>query len=174
MIFRNDDVNPNTDLEELRDIYSEIYHKYPDVTIISGVTVFSGASTKQSIYEEVPFKHKPKTWFYKVKHVINSWFGKVASHGLLHSDHSVLSKDAQEMSILTSCSYLDTDIFIPPFNRFNEDTISVCKENNIQLIGYNEKWLSLEHNNFNDQHDKWYFHSWRIHKEKMRNMLNVR
>jgi hypothetical protein len=50
-------------------------------------------------------------------------------------------------------------IFIPPFNKWNKDTDDICKEHGIELIKFEDGWLSMEHNKFNDIHNKWYLHA---------------
>jgi hypothetical protein len=86
--------------------------------------------------------------------------GKICSHGLLHIDHKGLPFEMQEMSIVTSCSLLKTDIFVPPFSEYDDNTIKVCKKHGIQLI-LRDLWQPLDYKDFNPAHDLWYFHSWR-------------
>lgn len=175
MIFRNDDINPNTNLVHIREIYDKINSIHPGSRIISGVTLFSRGGIKGSVYDDIPFKDKPMKWLYDVDSVISNIDkipGEIASHGMLHVDHSRLSKDAQEMSILTSCHYLKTKLFIPPFNRFNSVTEEICMENEIILIG-GENWKSFEFQKFNPDHKFWYFHSWRFTINELKKALYV-
>lgn len=58
---------------------------------------------------------------------------RVASHGLIHVDHRLLHRAAQEMSIVVSCSLLNTTWFSPPFHKYNQDTIDICAEHGITL-----------------------------------------
>jgi hypothetical protein len=64
------------------------------------------------------------------------------------------------MSILTSCSIVDTKIFVPPFNAFNETTEEICRDNGITLVKP-DGWKSIEHNDIDREHEKWYCHAWR-------------
>lgn len=163
MIFRNDDISSNTNLVHVREIYDKIKSKYPTCRIISGVTLFSRGGIKGSVYDDVPFKNKPLKWFYDVDSVVSNLDripGEIAAHGTLHVDHTKLSRDAQEMSILTACNYLQTKLFIPPFNKFNDRTLDICVSNNIDLIS-GAVWKSLEFNKFDSNYKFWYFHSWR-------------
>lgn len=82
----------------------------------------------------------------------------IASHGMIHVDHRLLTKECQEMSILVSCSLLKSEMFIPPFNKWNKDTEDVCKEHGIELIKWEDGWRSAEHNKFSPDITKWYFH----------------
>ena len=175
LIFRNDDICSNTNLMRLREMYEVIKQEHPAVRIISGVTLFSSGGTKGSIYDDIPFKDKPTNWFYGVDSFIKDISrvpGEIASHGLLHVDHSKISRDAQEMSILTSCNYLGTNLFIPPFNKFNADTVRICLNNNITIFN-SKKWKSIEFEPFNTDHEYWYFHSWRYDKDTLRKAISV-
>lgn len=175
LIFRNDDVNENTDIIQLYGMYSHLRALYPDAKIISGITVLSRSNKKGSVYGNVPFKDNPVSWFYDVD---LAWKGfglvsDIASHGLLHIDHSKAVKEVQEMSILTSCNLLKTRAFIPPFNRWNSETLNICIKNDIELIGLGGKWKSLEFEPFDPNHKYWYFHSWRFNIESFKKALDV-
>lgn len=162
LIVRNDDVNFNTSPTKLGEIYGAIHAILPDAEIWSCITVFAEKNEKGSVYPNVPFKDKDVNWFYKRADCVmgnyrHSLF-KVASHGLFHIDHSRVSRETQEMSILGSCAYLNSKIFVPPFNRYNQDTIDICFNNNIEIRI--DGWLSMEHNPFDIGHRMWYLHSW--------------
>jgi hypothetical protein len=83
----------------------------------------------------------------------------VASHGLVHCDHKYLTYEQQELSILASCSLVGTAIFVPPHNKWNEDTEEICAEHGINLVKWEEGWLSMEHNKYDLHHERWYLHS---------------
>ena len=180
LFFRNDDINPNTDIPKLIKCYRVIRELYPKAEIYSCITLFAKDHAGGSVYPNVPFKDNPTEWFYGIdrgtkwnwQDIHVPWFGTIVSHGLFHTDHSKLSKDAQEMSIIASCSFLKTKTFMPPYGRQNEDTIRICRDNNIQLI-LNVEWKSLEFNKFDPSHKHWYFHSWRYTPEKLREALSV-
>lgn len=174
--FRNDDINMNTNFFELDDIYNAIHDLFPKAEIWSCVTVFSRANKKGAIYPKVPFKNKPFEYFLEVDRVCDNYkppkFVKVVSHGLWHLDHTDITTDLQEASIVTSCNLLGTSTFVPPFNHWNTDTEAICKKHDIQLIKSYENskpnefiWKSLEHNKFDDKYSKWYFHSWSWSRE---------
>jgi hypothetical protein len=177
LCFRNDDVNPSTDLENLYDYYEVIARLYPQGRIISGVTLFGRWNETQSVYPSIdlPLKTKDTKWFYNTNRVLyrhSHVIGDIASHGLYHVDHAKISKDAQEMSILGSCNFLGTSQFIAPFNSYNSDTEDVCRENNIELLNNKHDWKSLEFNKFNPNHKFWYFHSWRFSPKQLADKLN--
>jgi hypothetical protein len=82
-----------------------------------------------------------------------------AGHGLIHADHRLLTKEVQELSIISSCSLVGANMFIPPFNKWNKDTESICKEHGIKLVKFEDGWRSMEHNSFDKHHDLWYLHA---------------
>jgi hypothetical protein len=81
-----------------------------------------------------------------------------ASHGLIHVDHRLLKKSAQEMSILVSCSLSKSNIFVPPFNKWNKNTEKICRSNNIELVKFEDGWKCMEYNKFDSSVSKWYLH----------------
>ena len=174
IIFRCDDVNPNTDLVELGKMYSYITENF-DSEFWSVVSLFGRESGEGSVYPGVPFKDKDNGFFYDVNSFISKacYYGKVVSHGLLHADHSRLQFDAQEMSIVASCRYLGTDVFVPPFNRYNSSTESVCNMNGIRLVKYTEGWRCLDHEKFDPNHKLWYFHPWRFNLKTLMEKLSL-
>lgn len=174
LIIRNDDVCFNTSFKRLAEIYRTIKSILPGVEIWSCVTVFSDHNQGGSVYKNVPFKDKDVNWFYKNAPKIITDLGdpifKIASHGLYHIDHSKVSRETQEMSILGSCAYLKSKIFVPPFNRYNQDTIDICFDNDIEIKL--DGWLSMEHNPFDIEHRMWYMHSWRWSAVKLKDYFD--
>jgi len=88
----------------------------------------------------------------------NRW--EVASHGLIHADHRLLNKQAQELSIVLSCNLVNATIFVPPFHKYNKDTEEVCNEHFITL----DKWdsYSSRHIGFHmfEEGFNYYLHEW--------------
>lgn len=176
MIFRNDDVNPSTDLESLYEFYEVISRMFPQSQIISGVSLFGTWNDKGALHYDLPLKNKSVQWFYNPNRFLNRHshvIGDIASHGLFHLKHPLISRDAQEMSIVASCNFLNTKKFIAPFNAYNDDTINICKENGIELLTTKHEWKSLEFNKFNPDHKYWYFHSWRYTPKQLLDKLNA-
>lgn len=176
IVFRNDDISPSTDLENLYLLYESIARLYPDSQIISGVTLFGVWNDKESVYPDLPLKDKPTEWFYKVNRILHrhsSVIGELASHGLFHVKHADISEDAQKMSILGSCNYLGTKKFIAPFNSYNAVTQKICDDNKIELMTSKYQWKSLDYEKFNSNHKFWSFHSWRYTVESLKEKLNA-
>jgi len=168
LLIRNDDVSMASRIWELLDMYKIIKEKIPNAIIWSAVTVFSkgraGPVNPKATHGES--RNFADEFYYDVD---DAWryhkgFGdKIVSHGLFHIDHTHLDYKAVEMSILGSCKYLKTDVFVPPYGYINDNIIAICKKHSIKVEHPypSSGWLSLELNKFNPKHEKWYFHSWR-------------
>lgn len=161
-IFRNDDVNPNQDLDQVRGMYAVIRKYFPDAEIITGVNLIAKTSQDGSAYPAL----KPKEIdFYDVDLMFDrkdlTGLGILASHGLLHLDHRALPREAQEISILVSCSLLDSKIFIPPFWRWNQHTIDICESNGI-TFPITEEWINLDNEPARRDHGFYCLHSWKF------------
>ena len=159
-IFRFDDVSPNTDFEELYKMFKVIKERFPKSRIISGINVLAKENAKGSVYPFPPFKHKEMDWFFNVNVFDNFKHRKLyekASHGLFHFDHSNVPYEYQKFSIEVSCKILHTNVFIPPFNRYNEDTEFICKSAGIELIK-DKGWRSIDYNSFDYRYKRWYLH----------------
>lgn len=159
--FRIDDVSVNTDLDNLSQMVKSINERYPDAKVILGISLMVSNDVGERVFPKIWNAFSDHRKFYGVDRVgmpnipVDS---VIASHGLVHVDHRLLTKEAQEMSILTSCSILKSKIFIPPFNKWNIWTEHICKLNNIELIKFEDGWKHLKYENFS--HDrKWYFHT---------------
>lgn len=181
VVFRFDDISKNTSLDEVNDIAFYLRLKFPNCRIIYGISpivfdmslypkdnpqrVFPKILTAQSIYQN----------FYK-----GSIIGvpevpphiEVASHGLFHIDSRLLTRECQEMNILSSCALVNSMVFIPPFNKWNRDTVNICKENNIQLFAFEDGWKSIEHNQYDPEHKLWYLHHWAFGLDKVKAWLD--
>ena len=178
MIIRIDDASINTDMYDLRK-QIDYWHKFvPSVKFIIGINLIAKSNNEFSVYPNPPFKKRDRPFFYDVDSIIDkSWFDdiavsrdEIASHGLIHVDHSLLSYDAQEMSIVSSCNILGSKKFIPPFNQYNAYTESVCKKYGIELIGNTDtiRWKSLETHDFDPNYEYWYYHPWRVNAHSLK------
>ena len=167
-VFRFDDININEDMEKTIKLAELIRYRFGECKVIfcfsplvhdmSGET----GKNKERIFPKIMNAYSDYRVFYKVDKCgipkIPDWIIK-AGHGLFHVDHRLLNREAQEMSILSSCSLVKTSIFVPPFNKWNEDTESICNEANIELVKFEDGWLCCEYNEFNPKHDLWYMHA---------------
>lgn len=174
-IFRCDDVSINTNYVELMEIYSILLDSGLDFEFWSVVSPIVKKNEEGSVYPNAPFKDRDRNFFYDadVCFVPFDLPGRIVSHGILHFDHRGLQYDAQEMSIVTSCNILKTNIFVPPFNRYDQVTENVCRINNIDLVKYEEGWLNLDNQPFNMAHKLWYFHPWKTKPDLFQAAIDV-
>jgi hypothetical protein len=154
-------------MSEVWAMYYYLLESGIDFEFWSVVSPISKENDNGSVYPDPPFKHRDRNFFYESDRVFipSPVPGTMVSHGLLHCDHSQLQFDAQEMSIVTSCNLLKTNIFVPPFNRYNDTTEAVCRINNIDLVRYEEGWRNMDKEPFDPAHKLWYFHPWRVDHE---------
>jgi hypothetical protein len=186
VIFRIDDINANTFPEKLKGMISEM-GKYEEINEVwLGVSMFSSSS---AIGERV----FPSSWkvlsdytvFYNNDLVVDKgWIAelkncygvKIASHGIAHVDHRLLNYGAKEQSVLVSCKFLETDIFIPPFHKWDTELESICFNHSINLIRYElVDWKHASYNSYDPNHEFWYTHSHDWHSvEEFNGWLNKR
>lgn len=171
MLFRCDDVSLNTDILKLSNMIGIINKKFPQCNIILGISPLVHEIKEENLLKERIF---PKIFnafsdfrvFYKTDKcgIPNlecfSIYNNItlASHGLIHVDHRLLKKEVQELSIITSSSLVKSSIFIPPFNKWNKDTEEICKENEIELIKFEDNWKHILYNKISED-GKYYFHT---------------
>lgn len=175
MIFRIDDVSLNTDQDGLAARMRTILERVPRAHFMLAISplVYSGR-VDLAHPDELGERCFPRRWnalsdhrvFYQVTaaglpptgipfaHVVS-----LASHGLVHVDHRLLGREAQELSILASCSLVGTKRFVPPFNKYNADTIAICREHGIELVQFEHGWRHVRHNAFDPEHSRYYFHT---------------
>lgn len=167
LTFRIDDVSLNTDGEKLIEITQFLQKEYSGCKIIWGISLTMCCMGEAELIKERIF---PRKWnalsdhkkFYEMEMIgrprITLPGVEIASHGIVHVDHRFLSKDAQEMSIITSCSILSTKVFIPPFNKWNQDTLDICMEKEIILVMFEHGWKHLKYETFEPE-GRYYFHT---------------
>ena len=178
--FRFDDVCVNANMGKANDMAKIIRNKFPSSEILFGISPlvhdmseYTGV-TSERIFPKILNAYSDWKKFYNVDICgcpdIISEVSR-ASHGLVHVDHRLLSKSAQEMSILVSCSLTKSNIFIPPFNKWNTDTDDICQENGIELIKFEDGWLCMEYNSFDPSHNLWYVHSREFELEEFKKWI---
>lgn len=162
LIIRVDDVSENTNHYDLEKS-CEFLNREIGAKIIWCINLYSKRANG-SVYPDLPLKDKSLEYLCDVDQgyvrTRPSWID-VASHGLIHAKHGELSRDAQLISIKTSCSMLRTYKFAPPFMSYNEDTKDICFQNGIELID-GIGWKSMESEPLDKDHRLWYFHQWRM------------
>lgn len=183
MIFRFDDVCINADMNLVNNMTDFLFRRFPYCDVIWGVSPLVNDMSKeennierQRIFPKILNAYSDYRKFYFVDKAglpeLHSK-AKMASHGLVHVDHRLLSREAQEISILVSSSLAKAKIFIPPFNKWNSDTESICNEHGIELVKFEDGWLCMEYNVFNPFHKKWYLHSREFNIEQFIEWFNI-
>ena len=171
IVFRNDDVNPNSSISDILEMYATIKEFFPDAEIYSCVTLFAQTSDNGSAYQEIPIgridfpivdKMFDLSSLPKLEHIV--------SHGVWHLDHRAAMRELAEYSIVSSCSILNTDIFIPPFWRWNTDVEKICRDNSIKLWTEHD-WVNIERNELTSKDDHYLFHSWTFTPAQFRERL---
>ena len=165
-VIRFDDVFINSDMDSLNQMAEFVYN-------LGAKVIYCISPLSHDMRNLLPSKDAqriyPKIWnaisdykeFYKVNlaglPVVPTYVTR-ASHGLVHVDHRLLKRSAQEMSIVVSCSLSNSKIFVPPFNKWNKKTEKICKENKIKLIKFEDGWKCMEYNRFETSQKLWYIH----------------
>lgn len=177
-IFRFDDICGNTDMAKVNKMADIVRLSIPGVRIWYCVSPLYHDLNRSFIHHVHPVKspvgrnkemvfpgilvaHSDHRLFYKVDKCVIPPMPDSAipvSHGLFHVDHRLLGREAQEMSIMGAASLVKSDIFVPPFNKWNTDTDAVCNEHNIRLIKFEDGWLHMLHNDFDPLHPYYYTH----------------
>lgn len=172
-IFRFDDISVNSDVALVNDIASFLFDRFKGCEVIFGISPIVNSDCGQRVFPSIFNAYSDYQIFYEVNRCgIPEGLHPLAmraAHGLIHVDHRLLDRGAQEMSILTSCALAGAKRFIPPFNKWNRDTENICNENNITLVKFEDGWLSMEHNIYNPSHEKYYLHSYAWTMEKIIN-----
>lgn len=169
-IFRFDDVCINADMDLIQRITDYLFDNF-ECSVIYGVSPLVQVTGNQRVFPEILNAMSDYRNFYKVQRCGVPKIDprvKVAGHGLFHVDHRLLTKEAQEMSIVASCSLAGGNTFIPPFNKWNKHTQDVCNEHNIWLVKFEDGWRSMECNDYDEKHEMWYLHAreWTLPKIK--------
>lgn len=175
-VIRVDDISINLDFKRLDKFLHIVKVKYPSVNILLAVSpmVFDmnlwepghegkrervfpsilNAKSDHRVYFEVEKIGIPE-WLHDI---VKKYNCQLATHGLIHVDHRMLSKELQEMSIIASSSLVKSKIFVPPFNKYNQDTFDVCKEFDIKIVRWEDGWIHLGYHPFSNDNNKYYVH----------------
>ena len=162
-IFRFDDICLNSDMEQARSMTITLRNYFANCVVIWVVSLLSTEESNQRVFPPIWKAYSDHKVFFRVKQmgipdIPQNMNIKIASHGLVHVDHRLLTKEAQEMSILVSCSLLNTDQYVPPFNKWNADTEAICDRENINLIRFEDGWRNMKFEKRDVNHQKWYLH----------------
>jgi len=175
VIWRFDDISGNTDTDKLARMVGAV--SPVSDTIYLCVSPLYHANVGGRVFPAVFKAYSDIRAFYNVDYawcpltlpVVEN--AVVVSHGLLHIDHRLLNYQAQELSILTAAALTKSDVFVPPFNKYNQDTEAICEKAGIGLVKFEDGWKSAEHNKWDACHGLWYVHSWMWTVEKFMEWL---
>jgi hypothetical protein len=171
--FRFDDISINTDIEKLRRMCAFLRKKVRDVRIIMAVSpaVYDMSESenkndRERVFPAMLHTKSDFTVFYKMQKVgipeiVKEWPDiEYASHGMAHVDHRLLSRGAQELSIVMSSALVRTNTFVPPFHKWNEKTVDICNKHKIRLITMEEAdWRHLKYHPFDARQTRYYLHT---------------
>ncbi len=178
LTFRFDDVCVNSSGANYFEIVDYLFSKFPNCKVIWGLSLLTNNNCGQRVYPKILNAYSDYRKFYEVDRASNLDFFTghsriiIASHGLIHVDHRIISGSAQEMSILVSCSLVKSKIFIPPFNKWNEHTEIICAENGIELIKFEDGWRCLEYEQHDPAHKLWYLHAREWTLDRLKNWFD--
>jgi hypothetical protein len=188
LTFRIDDISLNTDAELLASILQLLRDKFPEARIILAVSpIVFDMSEFSGLTSERPFPailnaHSDWRVFLAGNRIgLPHWLGgmldkniELASHGLVHVDHRLLSIEAQEFSILISRSIVGSGVFVPPFNKWNSGTEAICERNSIELIKWEDGWNHLGFQPFDPSNSGlYYFHTHDFNFETLKLKLGL-
>lgn len=175
IVFRIDDISVNTSEKRLRSQINTLLSQFPEANVMLGVSplVFDMSEAKglitERIFPKILNAYSDHRLYYKASRLgIPDYLAELcmdhrvikASHGLIHVDHRLMERGAQELSILTSCSLADSKIFIPPFNKWNSDTEAICNDAGVELIKFEDGWRHLGYNKIDSRlTKKYYYHT---------------
>jgi len=160
--FRFDDVCINANMELVNEITDYLFQRFYDCEVIWAVSPLVHDLQNERVYPEVYNAYSDHRKFFEVTKMgippIREDVTR-ASHGLIHVDHRLMGYEAQEMSILISCSLVHATKFVPPFNKWNKITDEVCQEHFIGLVKFEQGWKCMEYNTYQKDQALWYLHA---------------
>lgn len=188
-IFRFDDVCINTDTPKLFDLITTIQKHRPDMTILLAISPIVFARGQLAKYRrgqeervhpnELTAMSDPRVYYRGTNCGLPTWVfvttendekpGTIvrAGHGIVHVDHRLLGAEAQELSILTSCSLAQASVFVPPYNKWNRLTEEICRGNSIYLVKWEDGWLHTKFNQYDRAHERYYMHPYDMSVEEL-------
>lgn len=93
---------------------------------------------------------------------------EIGLHGWTHTLITLYSKEEQFDNIKKAKEFLESrygkiKYFIPPFNSYDDNTVKVCNELGLQILGRNKsqlEWLVRDNEDIKDTH--YWYHAWRF------------
>jgi len=170
-VIRIDDISIRTDVNRLSNFLDYLKSNHPNTKILLAVSVgvidaleiigservfppILNAMSDHRNYFRLNSIGVPE-W---LPEIVSKFDCEVGSHGLVHVDHRLLDKEAQILSVMTSLSILKSHIFVPPFNKYNIETIELCRELGYKIVIWEDGWNHLSYQKFDGNNGKYYLH----------------
>lgn len=172
--FRIDDVSLNTSMGDVLSLVNTITAACPDAVIILAISPLVHDVSKEPPADQgrafpriINAMSDHRNFFRVSRAGVPAWVVdamvnpnvKTASHGLVHVDHRLLGREAQELSIVASCTLVGANTFVPPFNHWNDVTREVCSEHKIRLVRFEDGWRHVRFNKYDPTHGLYYLHT---------------
>ena len=175
MIFRFDDICINSNASNDWDLTGYLFNRFPGCKIIWAVAPLVFNDCGERIYPEILNAKSDIANLLKVQGCgIPEIHPEVirAGHGMWHIDHRLMGYEFQAASIISSCALVNGKVFVPPFNKYNNHTIEICKSQGIELIKFEDGWKCMEHEKYEKETKMWYLHARHWTVEKMERWLS--
>lgn len=176
MIFRNDDVCLGFNYEkykEVRSVFEEFGIKELYSVIPFGNNIYTPDAhllnkleLSDILGDKLITDDKNADSF--IKESLNRGHN-IGLHGWTHTLITLYSRQEQFENIKKGKEFLEDTYgvkiryFIPPFNSYDDNTVSVCDELGLQILGRNQsqlEWLVRDNNDIKDTH--YWYHAWRF------------
>ncbi len=177
-IFRFDDICINTDMRNCNLLAELLKTRFPTCEIWYCISPLVSDMTQHTNDQSELQRIFPKLYnaqsdirnffcvdFAGVPNDIPDFVRRV-NHGLFHADHRLMTGAQQELSIMAGSSLTKSNIFVPPFNKYDENTEAICERLQIQLVRFIDGWMGMEHEKFDMNKNLWYLHPrhWNVDK----------
>lgn len=173
-VFRFDDVCINADYGHIIAITQLLCNAFPNSRVIHAISPIVYDTGDQRVFPKILNAYSdPIVYNFGTKIGIPEIDPLVerASHGLIHVDHRLLTKEAQDMSITVSLAITKSNIFVPPFNKYNQDTEDICNKRGVELIRFEDGWRCMEYEPYNEETKLWYLHARELTIEQVKSWI---
>lgn len=170
MLVRIDDISDNCDFDKLQSMVDAVLDIIGARIMLCLSPFCSSNATDGWVFPRRLMAVSEVSEFFKMdtmsqraldfcrEQIVNSSRISIAGHGIIHVDHRLLCKQAQEISVCISSSIVGSLTFVPPFNKWNSDTEEVCRKHGIRLVKFEDGWRHVLYNKKNDTFLDYYLH----------------
>ena len=176
MIIRFDSVSGNTDFTLLYEKIDFLRSKMNCGVYLSYSPLYHNAAEGGRTYRQILDDLSDYKNFFNVNtcklHRPKREGIEIVSHGLIYVDHRLLTYAQQELSILTTRYLVNSKKFVPPFNKYNEDTEKICNKYLISLIKTEDLWSNFDREKFTSQKLQWFTQSYKHNLDQFKEIIN--